>query len=113
MRLGFNFTLPDTYDMVRRMNAEGHIDYVELLIDNFLCVPPSEMAEAFPCPVGFHIMFSRFFESDLELSARFRAASTAIHRRAQSAVCIGPLRLLQGPWSQTVFPRRIRLLARL
>ena len=65
MRLGFNFTLPDTYDMVRRMNAEGHIDYVELLIDNFLCVPPSEMAEAFPCPVGFHIMFSRFFESDL------------------------------------------------
>jgi hypothetical protein len=66
MRLGLNFTLPETYDMVRRLNAEGHIDYVELLIDNFLCVPPTELAKAFSCPVGFHIMFSRFLEEDRE-----------------------------------------------
>jgi uncharacterized protein len=66
MRIGFNFTLADTYDLVQRMIAEKHIDYVELLIDNFLCVPPSELADAFPCPVGFHIMFSRFFENDRE-----------------------------------------------
>lgn len=66
MRLGFNFTLADTYEMVQRMIAEGRIDYVELLIDNFFCVPPSELAKAFSCPVGFHIMFSRFFENDRE-----------------------------------------------
>jgi uncharacterized protein len=66
MRLGFNYTLADTYEMVQRMIAEKHIDYVELLIDNFFCVPPAELAKAFPCPVGFHIMFSRFFENDRE-----------------------------------------------
>jgi uncharacterized protein len=76
MRLGFNFTLADTYELVQRMIAEKHIDYVELLIDNFLCVPPAELADAFDCPVGFHIMFSRFFENDREslrdLSKRLR-----------------------------------------
>jgi len=66
MRLGFNFTLSDTYEMVQRLIAESRIDYVELLIDNFFCVPPSELANAFSCPVGFHIMFSRFFENDRE-----------------------------------------------
>ncbi|MFY9658038.1 MAG: methanobactin biosynthesis protein MbnB [Methylocystis sp.] len=64
MRLGFNFTLGDTYEMVQRMIAEGHIDYCEILIDNFFCVPPAELAQAFSCPIGFHIMFSRFFEDD-------------------------------------------------
>jgi uncharacterized protein len=66
MRLGFNYTLADTYDMVGRLVEEGHIDYVELLIDNFFCVPPAELGAAFPCPVSFHIMFSRFFENDNE-----------------------------------------------
>jgi uncharacterized protein len=64
MRIGFNFTLGDTYEMVQRMIAEGHIDYCEMLIDNFFCVPPAELATAFSCPVGFHIMFSRFLEND-------------------------------------------------
>ena len=35
-----------------------------LLIDNFLSVPPEEMAQGFGAPVGFHIMFSKFIEND-------------------------------------------------
>ncbi|BBU64224.1 hypothetical protein MSC49_41590 (plasmid) [Methylosinus sp. C49] len=66
MRIGFNFTLTETTEMVRRMIAEGHIDYCELLIDNFLCVPPAELARAFDCPTGFHIMFSEFIDEDLD-----------------------------------------------
>jgi methanobactin biosynthesis cassette protein MbnB len=71
MRLGFNFTLSDTRDLVRRLVAERHIDYCELLIDNFLCVPPAELVKTFDCPVGFHIMFSKFLESDPEFLADF------------------------------------------
>lgn len=67
MQLGFNFTLGGTYDMVRRMIDEKHIDYCELLIDNFLQVPPDQLAKSFDCcPVGFHIMMSKFIESDPE-----------------------------------------------
>ena len=64
MRLGFNFTLGDTYDMAQRLIAEGHIDYCEFLIDNFFCVDPDELAKAFDCPVGLHIMYSKFLEAD-------------------------------------------------
>ena len=60
MRLGFNFTLGDTYDMVQRLLAEGHIDYCEFLIDNFFCVDPEELSKAFDCPIGLHIMYSKF-----------------------------------------------------
>lgn len=69
MRIGFNFTLSDTHDMVRRLIAEGRIDYCELLIDNFLQVPPDDLARAFDCPVAFHIMFSKFLENDAEALA--------------------------------------------
>lgn len=64
MLIGFNFTMGKTYDMVQRMSDEKHIDYVELLIDNFFHVPPDDLARAFDCPVGFHIMFSKYLESD-------------------------------------------------
>jgi uncharacterized protein len=64
MLLGFNFTQGSTLEMVQQMVGEGEIDYVELLIDNFLHVPVKEVADAFDCPVGFHIMHSRFLESD-------------------------------------------------
>ncbi|MBB5018603.1 hypothetical protein HNQ59_001894 [Chitinivorax tropicus] len=64
MQIGFNFTLGETTPMVQQLAREGAIDYVELLIDNFLHVPVAEMAAAFDVPVGFHIMFSRFIEVD-------------------------------------------------
>jgi uncharacterized protein len=71
MRIGFNFTLGDTYDMVQRLLAEGHIDYCEFLIDNFFCVDPVELARAFDCPIGFHIMYSKFLECDETTLADF------------------------------------------
>ncbi|MFC4158566.1 methanobactin biosynthesis protein MbnB [Chitinimonas lacunae] len=64
MQIGFNFTLGETLELVQRLIREGRIDYCELLIDNFLQVPPDELARAFDCPVGFHIMFSKFLECD-------------------------------------------------
>ncbi|WP_449422526.1 methanobactin biosynthesis protein MbnB [Rhodanobacter lindaniclasticus] len=64
MRIGFNYTLGDTAPLVRWLLASGRIDYVELLIDNFLAVPPDELAQGFDAPVGFHIMFSKFIEND-------------------------------------------------
>jgi hypothetical protein len=64
MRIGFNYTLGDTAPLVRRLLASGRINYVELLIDNFLSVSPDELAEGFHAPVGFHIMFSKFIEND-------------------------------------------------
>lgn len=64
MQIGFNFTLNGTLDMVRRMLRERQIDYCELLIDNFLDIPVKELADAFECPVGFHIMLSKFLEND-------------------------------------------------
>ncbi len=67
MQIGFNFTLNGTLDMVQRMIKERQIDYCEILIDNFLYMPPHELLDAFDCPVAFHIMFSKFLESDDEL----------------------------------------------
>lgn len=77
MQIGFNFTLGETAPMVRRLIAGGRIDYVELLIDNFLAIPATEIARAFDAPVGLHIMFSKFIErpdDDLQdLASRLRA----------------------------------------
>jgi uncharacterized protein len=82
MRVGFNFTLGETFDMVQRLLAERHIDYCEFLIDNFLHVPPADLARAFPCDTGFHIMYSRFLETDREtladLAKRFRTYIDAL-----------------------------------
>ncbi|MDD4965085.1 MAG: methanobactin biosynthesis cassette protein MbnB [Gallionella sp.] len=64
MLIGLNFTLGGTLELVQRLAKEGEIDYCELLIDNFLQVPPSELRDAFACPIGLHIMFSKFLESD-------------------------------------------------
>lgn len=71
MQIGFNFTLNGTLEMVQRMVRERQIDYVELLIDNFLHFPVEELTEAFDCPVAFHIMFSRHLENDRESLRKF------------------------------------------
>lgn len=66
MRIGFNFTLGETLPLFQQLVAERHIDFVEVLIDNFFHVEPKQLAGAFDCPIGFHIMFSKFMESDKE-----------------------------------------------
>jgi uncharacterized protein len=67
MQIGFNFTLNGTLEMVQRMIKNRQIDYCEILVDNFLYLPEQELVDAFDCPVAFHIMFSKFLESDAEL----------------------------------------------
>ena len=66
MQIGFNFTLGPTLPLFRQLISERRIDFVEILIDNFLQVDPKELATAFDCPVAFHIMFSKFLENDLD-----------------------------------------------
>ena len=83
MKIGFNFTLGETLPLVRSLLASGRIDYVELLIDNFLAVPEEELAAGFDVPVGFHIMFSKFIETDEaaldSLASRLRGSCGAFH----------------------------------
>lgn len=64
MLIGFNFTLNGTIGMVQEMVQKRQIDYVEILIDNFLNIDPKELADAFNCPVAFHIMLSKYLEND-------------------------------------------------
>jgi uncharacterized protein len=66
MQIGFNFTLGSTLPLFRQLISERRIDFVEILIDNFLQVDPKELAAAFDCPVALHIMFSKFLEKDLD-----------------------------------------------
>ncbi|PWB82732.1 MAG: methanobactin biosynthesis cassette protein MbnB [Methylocystaceae bacterium] len=83
MLVGLNFTLGGTHEMVQRMIDERHLDYCELLIDNFLQVSPDDLARHFQCPVGFHVMFSKYLESDLDflenLAKRLRVLIDALH----------------------------------
>ncbi|WP_457796300.1 methanobactin biosynthesis protein MbnB [Methylocystis sp. S23] len=83
MQVGLNFTLGGTHEMVQRMIDDGHLDYCELLIDNFLQAPPDDLARHFQCPVGFHVMFSKYLESDLDfledLAKRLRVLIDAMH----------------------------------
>ncbi len=76
MKIGFNFSLGTTYPLVTQLVRERAIDFCEILIDNFLQVPAVELAAAFDCPVAFHIMFSKYMESDQaaleDLAARLR-----------------------------------------
>jgi len=66
VQIGFNFTLTDTVGSVRRLVADRRIAFCELLIDNFLQVNPTELRATFECPLAFHIMHSRFIESEPE-----------------------------------------------
>lgn len=66
MQIGLNYTLGDTAPLVKDLLTNQHIDYVELLIDNFLAVPIQELESGFASPIGFHIMFSKFIENDLD-----------------------------------------------
>lgn len=80
--IGINFTGGQSYSSIRSLIDERHIDYVELLIDNFLHLNPREIAKKFPCPVAFHIMQSRFLERSEEeliyISKKIRQLSDAL-----------------------------------
>lgn len=78
MKIGINFTSSETLPLIKRLIAEGKVDYCELLIDNFFHVPVRELAEAFDCPVAFHIILSRFIESDTDFLTHFATRVRAL-----------------------------------
>jgi len=71
MQIGFNFTLNGSLGMVQQMLKERQIDYVELLIDNFLHIDPKELMSALDCPVAFHMMLSKYIENDQDSLTKF------------------------------------------
>lgn len=60
MRIGFNFTRSEVLPIANKLLNDGHINYYEILIDNFLHLDPHELLATIKCPVAFHIMRSRF-----------------------------------------------------
>lgn len=63
--VGVNYTSSRHFPLFRELIDSGCVDYVEILIDNFLTVPAQSILEKFEnIPIAFHIMNSQFFESD-------------------------------------------------
>jgi uncharacterized protein len=65
MRLGANVTRNANFKMAEVFNREGHLDFYELLLDNFLHLEPDQIRRRIgDTPVSFHIMGSRFMDRD-------------------------------------------------
>jgi uncharacterized protein len=65
MRLGANITRNANFKMAEVFNRSGHLDFYELLLDNFLHLEPAQIRRRIgDTPVSFHIMGSRFMDRD-------------------------------------------------
>lgn len=65
MRLGANWTSPRHLPVLRALLEGGVISFCEVMVDNFLHIPPEALASAFPgVPLAFHVMNSRFIRRD-------------------------------------------------
>jgi uncharacterized protein (UPF0276 family) len=63
--VGVNYTSSRQFALIRELIDLKAVDFVEILIDNFLTVPARSILRAFhDVPIAFHIMNSRFLESD-------------------------------------------------
>ena len=63
--VGVNYTSFNQIKIIDHLIRTGHVDHVEILIDNFLTVPTASIIERFgDIPVAFHIMYSKFLEAD-------------------------------------------------
>lgn len=76
MKLGVNWTSPRHTAVARALLGRGAC-FCEVMIDNFLHLPPHALAAAFPgVPLAFHVMNSRFLRRDREeleaLAARLK-----------------------------------------
>lgn len=83
MKIGFNVTNPESYKIAIQLAKSGTIDFVEILLDNFIHLDPFQMVEKLEgLNVGFHIMKSEFIERDLSelkiLSSIIRNFSAAL-----------------------------------
>ena len=61
MKVGYNFTSIEHLKFTEILYKDGFIDYVEILIDNFLSFHPSELKKC-RIPIALHIMNSKFLE---------------------------------------------------
>ncbi|MBI3552020.1 MAG: DUF692 family protein [Elusimicrobia bacterium] len=71
MKIGLNWTSPKYLPVVRSLLGDGAASFCEIMADNFLHIPPDDLAAVFPgVPVAFHIMNSQFILRDqAELAA--------------------------------------------
>lgn len=66
MRMGVNLTRSADIPLVRRLHERGHIDYCEVLVDNFWTWSPQDLSHALPSiPIGLHIMQSSFIDGEI------------------------------------------------
>jgi uncharacterized protein len=63
--VGVNYTTSRQFSLIKDLIDENVVDFVEILIDNFLTVPAQSILQKFDgMPIAFHIMNSRFLETD-------------------------------------------------
>lgn len=80
MKIGVNWSGQRELPVLKKILSSSKIDFVEILIDNFLCVDPASISSFLDgIPVNFHIMNSRFINKDRE---ELIAISDAVNRLA-------------------------------
>lgn len=63
MQIGVNWISPPTLPIIQELLRQGQVDFCEIMVDNFIHLPPDEIKKALPdVPVSFHIVGSRFLE---------------------------------------------------
>ena len=77
LQVGVNYSGMRSYRAVHALLKSGHVDFVEVVVDNFFDVDPGAFIRFFgQRDVAFHIMFSRFLECETDelkdLAARIR-----------------------------------------
>tara|TARA_B100001248_G_scaffold262454_1_gene258533 strand:- start:24 stop:479 length:456 start_codon:yes stop_codon:yes gene_type:complete len=67
MYKGINFTTPDNYAAVKHLVVNKNVDFIELMVDNFLHLDPNQFLDEFgsDTPYSFHIMSSMPFDQEL------------------------------------------------
>ena len=74
-RVGVNYTSSRHFTLIKELIDARVVDFVEILIDNFLTVPAQSILEKFESiPLAFHIMNSRFLEEKEDAKLRALAA---------------------------------------
>lgn len=74
-RVGVNYTSSRHFTLIKELIDARVVDFVEILIDNFLTVPAQSILEKFESiPLAFHIMNSRFLEEKEETKLQALAA---------------------------------------
>lgn len=67
IRIGINCISPAALPLARSLLAQGGADFCELMVDNFIHLPPAQIRAALPdVPLALHIVSSRFLEKSAE-----------------------------------------------